>query len=406
MTTLTALRPSLDHPRPTRQVMLLCLGAALACLVIAPSAGASLRVGLHTAGEQSYGESQRMAQGRVGVMRTQFSPTAVSADPSAPSGRYDATVGRAAATGIPVLPYLIASYGGASPVKPPSTVAEVDSYKRALTALARRYGPNGTFWCRTPGHIPVCSNSYRPITTWQVWNEPNLNHFWNGNPSARQYAALLRVSRAALRAGDPGAKIVLAGMPPYTGAGIDMKRYLTKFYGVQGVKKQFEAIALHPYAADETGVEGGLYRLRNWLEANRDPDRRVWLTEIGWGTDGTASNRANGFVKTYSGQAKVLRRTFGMLKEKRRRYNLGTAVWFLWRDYGPPPGASNQFYYHAGLFKKSGEPKPSWTAFTGVTGGSPGSGALSSSSTQQVSASAATIDPSAPADEVSPTPAK
>jgi hypothetical protein len=43
---------------------------------------------------------------------------------------------------------------------------------------------NGTFWAEYPT-IPK-----RPITTWEIWNEPNLAGFCGGKPSAKGMAQL------------------------------------------------------------------------------------------------------------------------------------------------------------------------------------------------------------------------
>ena len=52
---------------------------------------------------------------------------------------------------------------------PPKRVADYTAY---LSALAKRYGPKGTFWSENPT-VPK-----RPIREWQIWNEPNLPYQW------------------------------------------------------------------------------------------------------------------------------------------------------------------------------------------------------------------------------------
>ena len=59
------------------------------------------------------------------------------------------------------------------------------------------------------------------MRTWQIWNEPHLNVWWNTdgrstNAWAREYAALLKAARPAIDAVDPEAKIVLAALADYT----------------------------------------------------------------------------------------------------------------------------------------------------------------------------------------------
>lgn len=385
------------------------IAATVAALALAAPGQAKVRFGVHSIDNQdklSANEISRMGRGGVDTVRMTFDPRRVDTSNSAlVADDYDELMRRTSASGVRVLPILIADYDGKAgpPIGPPRTPAQVATYRQALRALASRYGRNGTFWCRNNPHILVgCSWNYRPITSWQVWNEPSLDYFWGGDPSPREYAALLTEARYALEAGDPQAEIVLGGMPPFIRHGMDMEDFLRRFYDVRRVKRQFDVMTIHPYAASEDGVEGGLYLLRKWLSRNGDRNREVWITELGWGTDGTRSNRKNGFVKSFSGQAKVLGRTFRMLENERRRYNLGTVIWFAWQDV---TNASNQFYYNSGLFRKSGSPKPSWDAFTRFTGGlDDGSVAISGASQSQPPPVAPPVAPTPDIDTLEPPP--
>ena len=69
-----------------------------------------------------------------------------------------------------------------------------------------------------------------------------------GQPSPGKYARLLRISHDAIKSRDPQAQIVLAGMPGYG----DVKAwdFLNSLYAVPGIKDDFDAAALHPYARD------------------------------------------------------------------------------------------------------------------------------------------------------------
>ncbi len=385
-----------------------CLAVAiLVGLALAEPSQAALRFGVHSAGnpnQRTDDEIQRMAMGKVGIMRVGFDPRQLAGETKlTPVSDYDPIVARAAAAGVPLLPVLI---GGRD--NPPTNGQELAAYRNQVATLAARYGRNGTFWCQNDPNIgPGCSNAYRPITAWQVWNEPNLEFFWGDDPNAREYADLLEEGRRGLRGGDPKARIVMAGIPLFPRNGMTMESFLRRFYNVDGVKRQFDAAAIHPYARDEDGVEYRLSLMRSWLRDNGDRDRDVWITELGWGTDGTQYARDAGLVKSLDGQAKVLRRTFRMLQEERSRYNLKTVVWYDWRDTLPPPGTPNYFYYNTGLFKKDGAPKPSWDAFTDFTGGNDGGDTQLSGPTQiQTIGPAQVVEPAPDAYKVPEAPAE
>ena len=84
----------------------------------------------------------------------------------------------------------------------------------------------------------------RPIREWQIWNEPNQPVFnWSDQPFAADYVALLRDAGAAIKAVDPGAKIVLAGL-----VGTSWTALQTVYQA--GGKSLFDVVAIHPFTLD------------------------------------------------------------------------------------------------------------------------------------------------------------
>ena len=236
-----------------------------------------------------------------------------------------------------------------------------------MTELVKRYGPNGVFTKQA---------GTRPIRAWQVWNEPNFKSYWFNKPNAKQYAAFVKLTRTAIKKGDKKAKIVLAGLPE-SRSGVPVAKYLTAFYKVRGIKSQFDVAALHPYAKDEKGVEGGLKRVRGIMNKAGDKRTPIWLTEVGYGSAGEKSP----FTKTVSGQARLLTKTLKLVAARRSKYRIGMVVWFSLRDRAKLAGERNLWALHTGLFTLKGAPKPAWKAFTRFTRGSAGSGSLTGSPT-------------------------
>src|SRR4051794_20098763 len=120
----------------------------------------------------------------------------------------DLIVGQAATHGFTVLPTVTfapawaAKHPGNSNSPPQGTT----NYANFMSAAVKRYGPGGSYWAEHP-EVPN-----RPIREWQIWNEPNQPVFnWSDQPFAKDYVALLGAARTAVKAVDPGAKIVLAG---------------------------------------------------------------------------------------------------------------------------------------------------------------------------------------------------
>ncbi|MHB1296628.1 MAG: cellulase family glycosylhydrolase [Anaerolineae bacterium] len=72
------------------------------------------------------------------------------------------------------------------------------------------------------------------IRAYEIWNEPNLGREWGGKtPNPDEYAGMLKVAYAAVKAGDPNAMVISAGLTP-TGSWDDQSRpddwYLESLY--------------------------------------------------------------------------------------------------------------------------------------------------------------------------------
>lgn len=327
---------------------------ALATLLPGAAAEAKPRFGVHVNSEQQTtpAEWDRMALGKVGVVRRSFSYTTNEA-------AYDALMAQTSAVGLSVLPVVMGSSAA-----PPRSRDARDAYNRFLKNLVERYGRNGTFWDANPG-LP-----YRPIKDWQIWNEPSLDVFWGGDPDPREYAKLVEGARKAVESRDELGDVILAGLPYDHEHGMSLLGYLKKLYDVKGIEKHFDAVAVHAYGRDEDDVKFILEQLRSRLKSVGDKGREIWITEMGWATQGSKDSP---FVKSESGQARLLRKTFALLRDERKRYDLDTVVWYNWqdlrRDFAQEGGP---FHDYIGLFDANGDPKPSWQEFTSFTDGDSG----------------------------------
>ena len=114
-------------------------------------------------------------------------------------------------------------------------------FARFVGALVRRYGPPGWFWGQHPHLRP------RPIRAWQIWNEPDLEPYWDVTPWAPPYVRLLRAAHRALRRADPGAEVVAAALTNRSWEA------LATLYDA-GARGSFDAVAIHPYTSSVGGV--------------------------------------------------------------------------------------------------------------------------------------------------------
>lgn len=271
----------------------------------------------------------------------------------------DAMIGTLASRGIGVLPVLAGTprWAGATANTPPIGSARAETgWRDFLRAAVDRYGPGGTYWTAVyPTEFPGAP--IRPIETWQVWNEQNLERTFPPRPSPRRYAELVRISHDATTQEDPDARILLGGMPGYTR--YRAWRYLDRVYGQPGMDHGFDAVALHPYAPDVRHVIKQIKRVRRVMRAHGDADVPIWITELGWGSDDPDKFGLN---KGIRGQSRMLRRAFPRLERARRRWKLRHVFWYDWRD--PAAGSHGcSFCTSSGLLWHDGSPKPAWHAF-------------------------------------------
>lgn len=266
-------------------------------------------------------EYDGMAAAGVETVRVAFDWSRAQATPDATDlSASDAVVAAAARRRLRVLPVVHRTPGWAAARPgdgPASAPAGSEAYTRFLTALVGRYGPRGTLWAEHP-ELPRMA-----IRDWQVWNEPNLTRYWTSQPFAKPYVKLLRASRKALRAADPGSRTILAGLPNESWTA------LRAIYHAGG-RGSFDVVALHPYTGRPRNVIRLIQFARREMRRYRDARRPVWLTELSWPASKGKTAGAPGFVTDEKGQASRLRLALSLLARDRRKYRIERVVWYTW----------------------------------------------------------------------------
>ena len=240
---------------------------------------------------------------------------------------------------------------------PTDSKRNLKAWRDFLSAAARRYGTDGSFWRDNPG-LPKA-----PVRNWLIWNEQNARAFWRPRPDPRDYAKLVEASDRAISGVDRKAKIVLGGMfgYPHDQRSKSAVEFLRGLYGVKGIAKHFDAIDVHPYGSGVSTVRKQVSQAR--AVARRAGDRGVdtLIGELGWASSGPSKSDE---VVGSKGQAKRLEQGLELLLRNRRKWNVIGVYVYLWRDFTMPttclwcPGA--------GLVELDGTPKPARNAVHGV----------------------------------------
>lgn len=142
------------------------------------------------------------------------------------------------------------------------------------------------------------------IHAYQIWNEPNLSREWgNREPNAAEYVEVLAACAQAIRAADPQAILISAGLAPTGNHDAIAHRddlYLDALYQA-GFQRYIDVVGAHApgfappsIGPDQTGAEGQPGRwasfrriedLRKIMIEHGDAARQIAILEFGWTTD-------------------------------------------------------------------------------------------------------------------------
>ena len=145
------------------------------------------------------------------------------------------------------------------------------------------------------------------VAAYQVWNEPNLSREWGDkSPSPTEYTALLKLCYEAIKAADPDAIVISAGLAP-TGnddaTAMSDAKFLQGMYEA-GAAAYFDVLGVHapgykappetsPDEAEVTEAYGNgrwfafrhVEDMRAIMVANGDDRKQVAVLEMGWTLD-------------------------------------------------------------------------------------------------------------------------
>ncbi len=220
------------------------------------------------------------------------------------------------------------------------------------------------------------------IDAYQVWNEPNLTREWAGHiPSPEGYVKLLATCTTAIRAADPDAIIISAGLSPTAtrdASAMPHMEYLWKMYEA-GASPYFDVLGVHapgwkfaPEVESDVPVAENYYEwqrfrhaedMRAIMVANGDAHKQIAITETGWTIDQRPDSIYSHFGVTPEQQGDYLRRAYAYAAENWRPWlGLMTTIYYpnvAWT------ADSEEFYWAIGTvapmpFGMDG--RPAWPA--------------------------------------------
>jgi GH35 family endo-1,4-beta-xylanase len=303
----------------------------------------------HYSGESAPEKMKRnLAEARaVGVQHLRF---AVGWDSTeVEPGKYDwsewdALFGLLREAGVTPLPYICCTPRWLSdPKEDRRRPADPRRFARFVSALIQRYR----------GQAP----------SWELWNEPDDERYWPG--TAEEFAQLVEAGARAVRAADPGARVVLGGMSKWRSP------FLEDLLGRYQVGRSVDVISLHGYL--ETWDPGRAEEYPARIEAvarlvsETAPQADLWLAGFGYSDfrlpDGRPSEQSyavHSYEHTERFQAVALFRAHVLALASQR---LSLTTWYRIDDLPPAEGAKgDENDKHLGIVDVQGRPKPAFHA--------------------------------------------
>jgi hypothetical protein len=263
-----------------------------------------------------------------------------------------------------VLPLLFDTPSWAGP-SDSAIPADPSAYAAYVAAVVGRYGPHGSFWAQHP------SLAAYAIQTFELWNEPYYSNGNNGAYDPGRYARLVKAAAIAGRQADPSARFLLAAENQAQLVGGTWVWWVDALYqAVPDLNNYFDGVAVHPYGTDFTSLSfptpGVAYEgyeqvrrveaIHQEFAAHNAANKPLWITEIGWPTCSSGSDRCT----TPAGQAADLSTVFNDARTSWKNYLQAVFVYSYDDSHAEDPNEPESDY---GLAYNNGTPKPALSVF-------------------------------------------
>ena len=226
------------------------------------------------------------------------------------------------------------------------------------------------------------------IQAYQIWNEPNLMREWGGAPpDPVQYTALLKVAYEAIKASDPNAIVISAGLSPTTASGayaMPDVEFLQKMYDA-GAGQYFDMLGVHGagfrsepeadpavVASDPVATNGDpsspelrrvyafrhVEDLREIMIRNGDEHKQVAVLEFGWTSDQRPGSSYAWYAVPENVKADYLVRSYTYAREHWQPWiGIMSAIYIAAPHWTP-----NDEQYYWSITDPSGTPRSAYEA--------------------------------------------
>jgi hypothetical protein len=130
------------------------------------------------------------------------------------------------------------------------------------------------------------------ISSWEIWNEPNIGAGFGGQADVVKYVSLLKAAYQAIKSAQPASTVMSGGLSRGGASFGGLSSYTTAMYAA-GAAGYFDALAVHPYlraktmrglALDKTRLVADLGATYLAMVKHGDAAKKIWFTEFGSST--------------------------------------------------------------------------------------------------------------------------
>jgi Repeat of unknown function (DUF346) len=358
-------------PPPLRAALVAMLASVALCLAATPNASAALTIGIMSGGNDWQDESQWDAMKHSGAATYRMMVSLGTYTSDGGWTKLDKAFRLAAEREITILPYLFqrANFSQQFPTETEWKKTEAGSWTWWVYAVVHRYGYSGEFWQQNP-NLP-----YRPVTAWEVWNEPNLKKNNPGGATVQPglYAKFLKYTGNAIQLAQQqqsgsGTQVLFAGLISYGEMSVGSFLQQAKA-AVPDLGSYFHGLSLHPYSFTNGlgGVQTNVNDARQKLNESFSSSKGLWITELGWNVEDYGD--ANHPKVSETAQRDNLTASFNWLKSVAVEKNLQSIIWYFYRDCVARGCAEPyKWDYVMGLRRADGVFRLAWYAFQEQTG--------------------------------------
>ena len=181
---------------------------------------------------------------------------------------------------------------------------------------------------------------------WEIWNEPNLRHFWNPQPSTEDYCKLVEASADRIRQADPTGQVV-------GGATSQIPLEWLEDCFKRGLLKWIDILSVHPYRsqAPET-VVADYAKLRELVKRYAPAGKDIPVISGEWGYSNINWDKSR---LSEQQQAQYLARMFLVNLYQ----GIPVSIWYDWKNDGTNP---NEREHQFGTIRHDLEPKAAYLA--------------------------------------------